>query len=163
MKKGEVLLAFERNFVSRPSRFTLQIDEGVFQISSSPGTLENYINHSCDPNCYIDFSELVFRARRKIRQGEELSFNYNTTEWDMERGTDKGFVCCCSAENCVYKVRGFRYLSPEIKAVLRPILSPFLTKKLLRENARLQKNLQKSLQRKEVLLAQPIQLLTPDN
>ena len=39
-----------------------------------------YINHSCRPNCYIHIvgGIIWIRAARKIRKGEELTYNYNT-------------------------------------------------------------------------------------
>lgn len=38
---------------------------------------EAYINHSCDPNLYID-GQVVFRALRDIQQGEFVTVDYGT-------------------------------------------------------------------------------------
>ncbi len=50
------------------------IDAGV------GGNVARFINHSCTPNCYIDIKKGVIwiRAARKIRRGEELTYDYNT-------------------------------------------------------------------------------------
>jgi hypothetical protein len=50
------------------------IDAGV------GGNDARFINHSCRPNCYIDIKDGVIwiRASRKIRRGEELTYDYNT-------------------------------------------------------------------------------------
>ena len=50
------------------------IDAGV------GGNDARYINHSCRPNCYIHIvgGIIWIRAARKIRKGEELTYNYNT-------------------------------------------------------------------------------------
>ena len=44
------------------------------------GNIARYINHSCRPNCYTDIvgrSVWVLAARR-IKPGEELTYDYNT-------------------------------------------------------------------------------------
>jgi uncharacterized protein len=50
------------------------IDAGV------GGNIARYINHSCRPNCYVHIlaGTIWIRAARKIRKGEELTYNYNT-------------------------------------------------------------------------------------
>jgi SET domain-containing protein len=50
------------------------IDAGV------GGNDARFINHSCQPNCYIDIRDGIIwiRAARAIRSGEELTYNYNT-------------------------------------------------------------------------------------
>ena len=53
------------------------------------------LNHSCNPNMGIR-GKLLFVALRDIRKGEELNFDYSTTEddllWRMK--------CSCGAKNC---------------------------------------------------------------
>lgn len=50
------------------------IDAGV------GGNDARFINHSCRPNCYINIVKgtIWICAARKIRKGEELTYNYNT-------------------------------------------------------------------------------------
>jgi uncharacterized protein len=50
------------------------IDAGV------GGNDARFINHACKPNCYIHIVDGVIwiRAARRIRKGEELTYNYNT-------------------------------------------------------------------------------------
>ena len=50
------------------------IDAGV------GGNVARYVNHSCDPNCYIDIKKGIIwiRAARTIKRGEELTYDYNT-------------------------------------------------------------------------------------
>jgi len=50
------------------------IDAGV------GGNIARFINHSCRPNCYIEIKDGVIwiRASRRIRRGEELTYDYNT-------------------------------------------------------------------------------------
>jgi SET domain-containing protein len=50
------------------------IDAGV------RGNVARFINHSCQPNCYIHIKDGIIwiRASRMIRKGEELTYDYHT-------------------------------------------------------------------------------------
>jgi SET domain-containing protein len=50
------------------------IDAGV------GGNDARFINHSCQPNCYIDIRDgrIRIRAARQIRKGQELTDHYHT-------------------------------------------------------------------------------------
>jgi uncharacterized protein len=50
------------------------IDAGV------GGNMARYINHSCQPNCYIEIKggTIWIRAARTIKRGEEVAYDYNT-------------------------------------------------------------------------------------
>ena len=45
------------------------------------GNIARFINHKCQPNCWIDIEAGIIwiRAARNIRKGEELSYDYETT------------------------------------------------------------------------------------
>lgn len=58
-------------------------------------------NHSCDPNIGIK-GQIVLVARRKIKAGEELCFDYDTTETSKEGW----FYCECGTKNCRKKIDG---------------------------------------------------------
>lgn len=124
--KNEIIFEFEQNFLINPTRTSMQIDDNVHQESIHSNALENFLNHSCKPNGYIEFQDLTYRALCPIKKGEELTFNYNTTEWDMK----KGFLCQCEFKGCYEQIKGFKYLTYEQQKELEPLLSPFLKKKL---------------------------------
>ena len=131
IRKGKRILKINGALVARRevknSNAALQIDEDLFL--ESDGTIDENLNHSCDPNCYVDFDSLCLVALKDIAPGEELTFNYNASEYDL---VDQGcaFLCCCGAVNCVRHLRGFKYLSSEQKRRIKPLLSPFLEKKM---------------------------------
>ncbi|TVY25153.1 hypothetical protein LHYA1_G006483 [Lachnellula hyalina] len=59
-----------------------------------------YINHSCVPSVIFDTTSLsILAGPSGLRAGQELTFFYPSTEWDMAQG----FSCFCGAETC----RGF--------------------------------------------------------
>ncbi len=62
------------------------------------------INHSCDPNAWLEGMDLV--ARRKIKAGEEITIDYAT--FYNERMDD--FPCHCGTRRCRKMIRGTDYL-----------------------------------------------------
>ena len=57
-----------------------------------------FINHSCDPNCWVDIEEkrIWIIALKDIAGGEELTFDYG---FDVEHW--KEHPCRCGSDNCV--------------------------------------------------------------
>ncbi len=123
---GERLCGLPHIFVDRRSKYTIQIDERRHQAGTEE--TDDFFNHSCDPNCYIDFEALTFVAARPIAAGAQLSFNYLTSEWEM----DEPFQCWCErpGDHCVNEIRGFRHLSRAQQLALKPRLSPYLRRRL---------------------------------
>ncbi|MEM1310899.1 MAG: SET domain-containing methyltransferase [Cyanobacteria bacterium P01_H01_bin.153] len=66
-----------------------------------------HLNHSCEPNVIIDTTKLELRAIRDIERGEDLTFFYPSTEWQMA----EPFQCLCGSTNCLGKISGARDLS----------------------------------------------------
>lgn len=90
----------------------LQISPDYF-ISPS-GNADDFVNHSCDPNCALYFEngqydELVLRAIRNIRQGEELSFDYGTIMFNEPTR----FHCECGSPKCRGMIGNFDTLPEE--------------------------------------------------
>ena len=67
-----------------------------------------FINHSCDPNCEADEIDgrVLITAIRNIRAGEELSYDYNLYDGDL----DDESPCYCQAASC----RGSMYSEKEL-------------------------------------------------
>jgi SET domain-containing protein len=56
-----------------------------------------FMNHSCDPTCwYTDPDLFEFSARRRIRPGEWVTYDYAMTE----TRDDQAFRCHCGAPGC---------------------------------------------------------------
>src|SRR5581483_5950510 len=95
---------------------SLQIDVNKYLIveKNSP---EECINHSCDPNCQILFENdrIYLYVIKDIVVGDELTFNYNSTEYDMGKDV---LVCLCESPNCVKEVKGYKYLTEEQKSLI---------------------------------------------
>lgn len=125
----EVLVGLGHVFVDKPARHTIQLDEFLHQAGT--GETDDYFNHSCDPNAYLDFQRLQFVAVRPIAAGEEISFNYLTSEWHMAAP----FTCRCGAAGCFGEIRGFFHLSSEQQDGLARWTSPYLQRRLAEQRA----------------------------
>lgn len=73
-----------------------------------PAPFFNNINHSCNPNLGLRTSR-EFVARRNINPGEELSFDYSTTDDELPWIMD----CECGELNCRRKVGAIQLLSEQ--------------------------------------------------
>ena len=83
--------------------FTLDKKTVIDGAISTGGGDASYINHSCDPNCeaIITGKRIFIHAKRRIRPGEELAYDYQyerTGKNDAE--LEKFYFCRCGAENC---------------------------------------------------------------
>jgi len=68
-----------------------------------------FINHSCEPNCEADEIKgcVIIRAIRNIAPGEELAYDYNLYDGDL----DDPAPCFCGGRKC----RGSMYSEKELK------------------------------------------------
>ncbi len=108
-QQEDVICSFSNSIeVAVPTRFTVQIDNDK-HVSLIPQVLEK-INHSCDPNVFFDVKTKELIALKEIHTGDELTFFYPSTEWDMIQP----FLCFCSNSNCIGTIDGANYLSIDI-------------------------------------------------
>ncbi len=126
---GNRLFRMEGQLTSRPSRYSVQIGENQHIDLGSGHSLEEildryfwrFMNHSCDPNAVVRGREVL--ARRDIEVWEDVTFNYNTTEYDMA----EPFECRCGSPICRGRIQGFRHLSEADRRCLEPLLAPHLS------------------------------------
>jgi hypothetical protein len=102
-KKGEIICPIpSESLYDKPNRFTVQIGRDrhveVKELSS--------MNHSCNPNTFLDTTRMSVIAAQDVAAGEELTFFYPSTEWEMS----SPFICLCGATNCIHVVAGARFL-----------------------------------------------------
>ncbi len=106
-RRGESVLTFEgphlRPFEITDFTHTIQVGEDLFLGAS--GGVDDYVNHSCNPNCVLRGTpqglELV--AFRDIARGEELTFDYSTcllVEPPLS-------TCLCGAPTCRGRVEAY--------------------------------------------------------
>jgi len=104
-KANEVIAGFSwKKIHSKPSYLTIQISDNE-HIELLPEYLD-CVNHSCDPNCFFDTTKQLFLSLKPIKEGEEFTFFYPSSEWDM----DQAFQCNCHSEVCIGLIKGAKYL-----------------------------------------------------
>jgi hypothetical protein len=87
-----------------------------------------HLNHSCEPNVELR-GQIVFVARRRIRAGEELTFDYAMTddeEFEME--------CRCGARTCRGVVTGRDWKKRELQRRYGSGFSSYLLVKMRRRD-----------------------------
>ena len=65
-----------------------------------------YVNHSCEPNGCVNAAEYSFCALRNIRKGEEITFNYLATEYELAAP----FLCKCRSAKCFGFIQGYKFI-----------------------------------------------------
>ena len=97
------------------------------------GSYLDCTNHSCNPNLGIK-GRVTFVALRDIKKGEELSFDYSTTEED--RFWKLPYRCKCGSSNCRRSVRSIQYLPEEIFASRSDYIPKYFRNVYLRYNGK---------------------------
>lgn len=120
-KKGELLFIVNGPIKSKRSKYSFAIDlnrhieprkeKGVYNLG-------HYVNHSCNPTAVIRIIEkdsnipyIEVIARRNIKIGEEITFDYATLEYEL---TLINSICKCDALICRGTVQGFKDLPNNI-------------------------------------------------
>lgn len=79
------------------------------------GKLDDYINHSCDPNCYVHIAgnRAFLYSFYIIKPNMQLTFDYSITSTDSLE--DWHMKCTCDSFKCRDIISGFSYLPQDIK------------------------------------------------
>ncbi len=83
----------------RGGKYLFELNDEWTIDGKSRDNLARYINHSCKPNCYPELDEdeeqIYIYAKKNIRAGEELTYNYGKMYFDelIEKGGCKCSVC----------------------------------------------------------------------
>lgn len=117
LKRGEVVIEYvgehvdwdeaQRRHPHNPAEpnhtFYFSLDNGNVIDANVGGNAARWINHSCAPNCEADETDgrVFIKALRRIREGEELFYDYRLQV--DERYTPKlkrEYECRCGARDC---------------------------------------------------------------
>lgn len=105
IRKGTRIFKYEGAVISEEKAIRLEFqgkDDYLFDLENGTfvdGDLSKpctRINHSCDPNCYVEFEngEIIFYAAKRIKKNAELTFDY---AFDPEY---EHTPCGCNSRNC---------------------------------------------------------------
>jgi tyrocidine synthetase III len=98
---GEIVFVLPGVYTQDRDFYTIEVRPGLHQAFTDD--IDDYINHSCDPSLelVVEGDDAVpeavyFRAKRDIKKGEEVNWDYLTAESDISAP----FACGCGAANC---------------------------------------------------------------
>lgn len=99
------------------------------QYMGPSGRIDDLVNHSCDPNAGLRFTDdgVYLVAIRAIGAGEEISWDYSTTltesSWHM--------LCQCGAPECRRVIGNFATIDPERQQFYRArnLVAPYLRRR----------------------------------
>jgi len=84
--------------------FLFEIDDGRVIDARVRGNASRWINHSCAPNCVThedDEGRVFIEARRRIKAGEELTYDYRLSiEGRLTRKERAAYTCRCGKKKC---------------------------------------------------------------
>ncbi len=139
--KGELIAAWggiicdEKEMVRRTKKdpnFTahpISIFDNLFLIPIKSDLLESSdrFNHSCNPNSGVK-GQILLVARHKIHAGEEICFDYETTQIGRMDGLP--FDCNCGSKNCRGKITGRAWKDPKFRKANKGFFSWYIEKKI---------------------------------
>jgi hypothetical protein len=94
--------------------------------------LTDFINHSCDPNVWMQ-DEVTLEARRDITIGEELTIDYAMIEGSEDWVPP--WRCLCGAACCRGKFTGQDWRRKDLQERYRDHFSPFINERIRRLSA----------------------------
>jgi uncharacterized protein len=105
IESGTIVYRLPKVFSTRRDRHSIEVGPDKHQ--SHTDDIDDYVNHSCDPNLELvvidaDTDDYAFRSMRPIAAGEEVSWDYETYETSLS----SPFPCTCGATNCRGWIRG---------------------------------------------------------
>jgi hypothetical protein len=89
------------------------IGDGKYVLDYSPAS---YVNHSCDPNAYFEFTEpgkKYLIAIKHIKKGEEITVDYTLGAPDQIDNETWTLKCKCGSKNCRGTITGNFFKLPK--------------------------------------------------
>ena len=140
LRKGEIVAIkgghiLDRRALSKVRRRIaasyIQIDDGFYIGAirrAEVGRNKIFINHSCEPNLGFR-GQVTFVARRDIKAGEELTY-----DWAMEENAPARTRCACRARHCRKTLTGQDWKKPALQRRYRGFFSTYLQDKIKRRS-----------------------------
>jgi hypothetical protein len=105
----------------------MQWDDNVYSVEDSGVDDGYFINHSCDPNSWMQ-DAFTLIARRDIKKGEELTADYAI--WEADENYVSKWECHCNSPLCRKRVTGKDWRLKELQERYNGHFSPLLTKRI---------------------------------
>ena len=86
-----------------PHTMLFSLENNLVIDATRRGNSGRWINHSCSPNCQVEEegTKIFIDARRDIRAGEELTYDYNLQLGEPHtRAAQRAHACFCGTRRC---------------------------------------------------------------
>ena len=127
---GELIVQFSEQEIRRERTWrTMQIDSNKHVRND----FLNFVDHSCEPNAFLDIDSLALVAIRDIPAKQPVTTFYPGSEVEMA----ESFVCKCGSSDCLKQITGGFYLThAQMKwAMDKGYCTAFMQKQFLRLRA----------------------------
>jgi hypothetical protein len=142
VRAGELVAVWGGRIVSRADaeaigpelrRYVVQVEEAQYLAPLEPVDAAELINHCCQPNCGLS-GQIALVALRPIRPGEEITFDYATTD-------SSEFLCfsvSCGKSPCRKRLRADDWQRADVQDVNRGHFSPYLQRRIDEDEKQIQ-------------------------
>lgn len=110
-------------------RYVMQVEEAQFLAPLIPIDPAEYVNHCCHPNSGL-VGQIALAALRRIEPGEEVTFDYGTTD----SSDFLGFECSCAKSPCRGQVAADDWRRADVQAMNCGHFSPYLQRRIDKSN-----------------------------
>jgi len=115
-------------------KYSWQVGQDLWSGPSCKRDLQNdyvnYTNHSCDPTAWFQGEEVLV-ARRDINPGEEITFDYATSDTVVSTFLVQG--CLCGSAKCRKRISPWDYRLPSLQAEYGEHFMPYILERIASE------------------------------
>lgn len=106
--------------------YPVQIFDGLYLGPKKAEDLDDseMFNHSCNPNAGVKGQNILV-GRKDIKAGEEICFDYETTDFQ-----GLNIICKCDSKNCRGEITGSSWRDPKFQRRNRGYFSWYLQEKI---------------------------------
>lgn len=135
IKKGEKVVVWRGEYTNKEGaekaklegKLTMQWDDDLYSIEDRGDDIGYYINHSCDPNLWMQ-DAYTLEARRDIEADEELTADY--AMWEADENYISKWECSCGSDTCRKKITGKDWRLEELQERYKDHFSPLINKRI---------------------------------
>lgn len=125
---GEYVTGGEALVAKQQGKLVMQWDKELFSIEDKGDDETYYINHSCNPNVWMeDVYTLV--TNKNISVGEELLADY--AMWEADESYTSKWTCSCGSDKCRHQITGKDWKLNELQNAYKNHFSPLINKRII--------------------------------
>lgn len=132
-KQGDIIFVASGKIINYVTDYCIPISENLFIEPREPGSLSQFVCHSCKPNIGIK-NRNVFVAMQDIKEGEEVVTSYaflgyeygHEKSFDGKENLSLDLKCNCGTKSCNGVLQCYKHMPPEWRTKYREYISDYL-------------------------------------